>query len=87
MQFFAGLLAALGLTVAISASLFAASHAGRAFDDAFWPILWIAAGTGVLLLPVRRTRVFGVGVLCGAAASFVVQAGALMSLFIVGGGS
>jgi hypothetical protein len=86
-QFVTGFLGALGLSLAISVSLFFGAHAGSAFDDAFWPILWTVAATGVVLLIVRRTRSLGVGVLCGTGASFVVQVGALMTMFIVGGGS
>ena len=86
-HFVTGFLAALGLTLAISADLFFESHAGEAFDNAFWPILWIAAGIGVVLLVVRRTRFLGVGIMCGAGASLIVQFGALMTMFFVGGGS
>ncbi|WP_140403883.1 MULTISPECIES: hypothetical protein [unclassified Nocardioides] len=70
-QFFTGLLVALVLTVAISAGLFFGSHAGEAFDDAFWPILGVTAALGVV---------------CGAGASFLVQVGALMAMFFAGGG-
>lgn len=86
-QFFTGLLVALVLTVAISAGLFFGSHAGEAFDDAFWPILGVTAAIGVVLLPVRRTRSVGAGVVVGAGASFLVQVGALMAMFFAGGGS
>ena len=86
-QFLLGLMTALLLTATISASLFFESHAGTAFDNAFWPILAIAAGTGVLLLALRRTRIFAAGVPCGAVASLVLQVGALMSIFFAGGGS
>ena len=86
-QFLVGLLTALLLTASISASLFFQSHAGTAFDNAFWPILDIAAGAGVVLLALRRTRVFAAGVLCGAVASLVLQVGALMIMFFAGGGS
>lgn len=78
---------ALGLTLASSAGLVFGSHADEAFDNAFWPILWIAAGTGVVLLAVRQTRFLGVGVVCRAGASFLVQVGALMTMFFLGGSS
>ncbi|GAA2146458.1 hypothetical protein GCM10009844_22540 [Nocardioides koreensis] len=86
-QFLVGFLMALLLTLAISTSLFFGSHAGSAFDDAFWPILGVAAGCGVVLLMLRRTRVCAAGVLCGAVASLVLQVGSLMILFFAGGGS
>ncbi len=73
--------------MAVSASLFFGSHAGSAFDDAFWPILGVTAGCGVLLLTLRQTRVCAVGVLCDAVASLVVQVGALMMMFFAGRGS
>jgi hypothetical protein len=40
-----------------------------------------------MLLVLRRTRFVGLGIVCGAGASFVVQVGALMTMFFVGGGS
>ena len=86
-QFSTGLVVALSLTLATSAALFFGSHAGEAFDSAFWPTIGMAAGIGVVLLAVRRTLSMGVGVVCGACASCSLQVAALLTMFVVGGGS
>ncbi|MBA8802763.1 hypothetical protein FB382_001054 [Nocardioides ginsengisegetis] len=86
-QLLTGLVAAWLLTSAISASFFFGSHAGSAFDRAFWPILATAGGAGVVLLPWRRTRPGGVGVIAGTVASLVFQIGAFTVMFFAGGGS
>lgn len=86
-QFGTGLLGTLIVTVALSAALFFVSHASQPFDNAFFPILGSAAGVGVVLLPVGRTRLFGLGVVCGAGASLVLQSAALISMLFVYGGS
>lgn len=60
-QFGTGFGVAVTLTLALSATLFFGSQADDAFDNGFWPILWITAGIGVVLLVPRRSRFLGVG--------------------------
>jgi hypothetical protein len=75
------------VTAGLSIALFLGSHAGTAFDRAFFPILGVGVGVGIILAIVRATRPMGWGIVAGTVSSLVVLASLTSILLVLGVGT
>ena len=85
--FLRGYALAFFVTAGLSITLFLGSHAGSAFDRAFFPILGVGVVVGIILAVGRSTRPLGWGIAAGTVSSLVVLALLTSLLLVLGVGT